>query len=101
MSAKIEIVTEKILVPHGNINGVPVYKDYGFQWVWIYNMDRTPPKVIKSGLMPSGRMEIEAGALGIAGYTPLQDGGQTSGEFMPRVKHIPYLADEATGVIGH
>ena len=104
MAAKIEVVTQRQLIPHGSINGQPVYKDYGMQHVWIYNMDNTPPTIIMSGLMPSGRFEIEAGPSGggIAGYSPYQDGGQTSGELIPKVRHIPFLRDEeATGILGH
>ena len=103
MAQKIEIVTQKILIPHCRVNGQQTYKDYGFQKVWIYDVNNDPPTILKAGWMPSGRFEIEAGhGGGVAAYSPYQDGGQTTGELEPKVKHIPYRTDdEATGVIDH
>jgi len=76
MAKTLEIVTQKMLVPHSRLNGVQTYKDYGFQYIWIYDGDdlkKSP--VLFAGLAPSGRMEIEANAsgAGIAGYQSYED----------------------------
>lgn len=94
MAMNLSIVTQRILVPHGRVNGQQLYEDYGLQYIWLYDMDDDPPTVIKSGLAPSGKYEIEAAnANAKAGYGV--------GEFEPVVKHIPHWdsGTEGSGVI--
>ena len=53
----IEIITQKQLVPHVTLNGVTARRDSGFALAWVHDLSTTPPKVMKSGLVPSGAME--------------------------------------------
>jgi len=104
MAVKFEAVVQKILVPNGSINKEPHYRDYGWQYIWLYNMDNDPPTVIMSGVTPSGRLEIDSDGTceGIAGYQPQEGGNRGYQELIPIVKHIPGIAtEEAFGMLTH
>ena len=65
-------------------------------------MDNTPPTPFFTGMVASGRFEIEANSkgTGLAGYSPMEDGNMTTGELMPIVRHKTYrIEEEATGML--
>jgi len=97
MARNISIVYQKMLVPHGRVNGVQLYKDYGLQKIWIYDQDNDPPTVMKAGLAFSGDYELDP-----AYPIDTSKGAEYGvGEIMPEIKHIPHWDSnkEGSGII--
>ena len=93
MAVKMKIVTQPMLVPNGSLNGEKLYRDYGWQWVWIYNADNTPPTVIKAGVTFSGIANDT--------YQPGDDGYNVCGEHLPDIRTMPFRRDEEPfGMVG-
>ena len=84
MAKKIEVVVKPILIPNGSINGEKHYSDYGWKWMWIYNMDNDPPTIIKSGVTTSGRLEISIDGT----CSTMQQ------ELPPEIRDMPFRRDE-------
>jgi len=94
MAQKIEVITQKQLVPHLNLNGIKTYKDYGMQSIFIYDTDNNPPTLLKSGMTLSGPFEC-------AEQPENADGNRIAGEMEPIIRHNPFWrgTEEPTGIV--